>query len=166
MSLRKSLITAAAASVIAAGALWLPLSAFAQVADAQPRHTAEEIAKAKPSARFELTAEQVRLLLGGAQGRGTLHYGGKSYPFTIKAVTAGGVGVTKVNATGDVYFLEKLEDFAGTYSAIGAGATVGKGAGVSQYENNKGVFLKVRSKTEGLALSLGAGAVEVAFTKK
>ena len=81
------------------------------------------------------------------------------------AVTAGGVGVTKVSATGDVYFLEKLEDFPGTYSAVTIGAAVVGGAGASQYENNKGVFVSVKSKTEGVGLNLGLGAVQVAFAK-
>ena len=164
MTLRKSFLTAAAVSILAVAASSVPVSA--QVADHKPRHTAEEIAKAKPSGRIEVTAEQIRLLVGGAQGRGTLYYGGKQYPFTLKAVTAGGVGVTKVNATGDVYFLDKLEDFPGTYSAVTIGATVGAGAGGSQYENNKGVFISVKSKSEGLALSLGLGAVSVEFAKK
>jgi hypothetical protein len=163
MNLRKSLIATAAVTLIAAGASTLP--ALAQVADHTPKHTAEDIAKAKPTARIEATAEQIRLILGGAQGRGTLYYGGKQYPFTMKAATAGGVGVTKVNATGDVYFLEKLEDFPGTYSAVTIGAAVVGGAGGSQYENNKGVFISVKSKTKGVALNLGVGAMSIAFAK-
>ena len=44
---------------------------------------------------------------------------------------------------------------------VTVGATVGKGAGASQYQNSKGVFISVKSKSEGLALSLGLGGVEV-----
>jgi hypothetical protein len=150
-----------------AAALTLALPAPAQGPDStpKPRHTAEEIAKATPSGTFEVDAEQLRLLLGGASGKGTLNYKGKSYPFTIKAASVGGVGYTKVHATGKVYFLERLEDFAGTYSAVSMGAALGKGVGGSQYENGKGVFLSVSSKTEGVALNLGAGAVQVTFVK-
>lgn len=164
MNSRKSLITATIASWIVAGVFTFPAFAQEDKLD-KPRHTAEEIARTKPNATFELTAEQVRLLVGGASGKGTLHYQGKAYPFTIKAVTAGGVGVTKVTAQGDVYFLNKLEDFAGTYSAATIGAALGGGVGGSQYENNKGVFVSVKSKTEGVALNLGVGAVQVAFVK-
>ena len=164
MALRKSLFTAAAAGLIALGAVSFPATAQ----DAQPktgRYTAEDIAKAKPVASFEVEAEQLRLILGGAQGKGVLTYQGKQYPFTLKAVTAGGVGASKITAKGDVYFMKNVQDFAGTYSAATAGATIGKGAGVSQYENNKGVFLKVSSKSEGLALTLGLGGVQVDFVK-
>ena len=75
------------------------------------------------------------------------------------------LGASKITAKGDVYFLKNVEDFAGLYSAATAGATIGKGAGASQYENNKGVFLKVQSKSEGLALTLGLGGVQVDFVK-
>ena len=129
----------------------------------QPTYTAEDIAKAKPVATLEVDAEQIRLLLGGASGKGVLNFQGKAYPFTVKAVTAGGVGVTKVHAVGDVYFMKSASDFPGTYSAITAGATVGAGVGASQFQNGKGVLLNLKSKSEGLALSLGIGAVEVKF---
>jgi hypothetical protein len=163
MATRKSFVAAAAVALLATGAYTFSVAAPAN--EPAPRYTAEDIAKAKPVATFELTAEQVRLLVGGASGRGTLHYKGKSYPFTMKGMTVGGVGVTKVNATGDVYFLQKVEDFAGTYSAATIGAALGPGVGGSQYENNKGVFVKVRSKTEGVALNLGLGGVQVSFVK-
>jgi hypothetical protein len=164
MTTRRSFSNSAAAGLIAAAMFAVPLAASAQ-ATSQPRHTAEEIAKAKPSGTIEVSAEQLRLLVGGASGKGVLHYQGKQYPFTMKALTAGGVGYTKVNATGDVYFLDKLEDFPGTYSAATIGATLGKGVGGSQYENNKGVFLSVKSKTEGVGLSLGMGGVQVELAK-
>ncbi|MGZ9006541.1 MAG: hypothetical protein ACXW20_22440, partial [Burkholderiales bacterium] len=131
----------------------------------KPQHTAEEIAKAKPSATIELNETQVSLAVGGGVGRGTLHYGGKSYPFTIKGGGLAGVGVSKVHATGNVYFLNKLEDFSGVYSLVTAGATLGAGAGVSQYENNKGVFMAMISKTKGVDFNLGFGAVTIAIAK-
>jgi hypothetical protein len=165
MSIRRFLTRVGVAGWLAAltVAVAPPLPAFGQ--QDKPRHTAEEIAKSKPSATFEVTAEQLRLIVGGATGKGTLLYQGKTYPFTMKGVTVGGIGATKVIAKGDVYFLERLEDFEGAYSAITIGAALGGGAGGSQYENNKGVFVSVKSKTEGLGLNLGLGAVQVAFAK-
>lgn len=165
MTNRRSLINSAAAGLITAAMLAFPLGSSAQVAGAEPKHTADEIAKATPSGTIEVTAEQLRLLLGGASGKGTLHYQGKQYPFTMKAMSAGGVGYTKITATGNVYFLNKLEDFPGTYSAATIGAAVGAGVGGSQYENNKGVFISVKSKTEGVALNLGLAGVQVSFAK-
>ena len=164
MTIRKLLVNAAAVSLLA-GAFSLPFTATAQAAESKSRYTADEIAKSKPTATFDLTSEQLRLIVGGGTANGTLQFKGKTYPFRVKGVTVGGVGYTKSTATGDVYFLDKVEDFAGTYSAATIGATVGAGAGGSQYENQKGVYVKVRSKSEGVSLNLGLGAVTVEFVK-
>jgi hypothetical protein len=146
---------------VVVGALIGGSLSVSSMAGEQPIYTAEDIAKSKPVGTINVEAEQIRLILGGAKGKGVLHYQGKTYPFSLKAVTVGGVGVTKITAIGDVYFLKTPADFPGTYSAITAGATLGAGVGASQYQNGKGVFLSVKSKSEGVALSLGAGGVEV-----
>jgi hypothetical protein len=137
------------------------MASISSIAGEQPTYTAEDIAKAKPVATIDVEAEQLQLLLGGARGKGVLNYQGKKYPFSLKAVSAGGVSVQKTQATGDVYFLKTPSDFAGVYSAAGIGAALGKGAGGSQYQNSKGVFISVKSKSGGVALSLGLGGVEV-----
>ena len=166
MTIRRSMATLAAAGLIGAGAFTLPFTAIAQPTETKPKHTAEEIAKSKPVATFDLTSEQLRLIVGGGTANGVLHYQGKQYPFRAKGATVGGVGYTKSTATGDVYFMDKVEDFAGTYSAVTIGATAGTaGGGGSQYENQKGVYVRVRSKSEGLALNLGLGVVTVEFVK-
>ena len=127
--------------------------------------TAVDISKEKPSGTIEVEAEQVRLIIGGSGGKGVLRFQGKEYPFTFKGGSAGGVGVTKVTAVGNVYFLKKVEDFPGTYTAVTAGAAVVKGKGMSSFQNNKGVYLEVKSKSEGLALNLGLAVATVEFVK-
>jgi len=69
-----------------------------------------------------------------------LHYQGKSYPLTITSLGVGTVGYTKTDAKGNVYFLTKLEDFPGTYSAAAASGTLYKGADGAQFQNDKGVI--------------------------
>ena len=125
----------------------LPQAAFAQ--------------EAKPSGTVTIDEEQIRLLIGGSEGKGVLSFGGKQYRFTIKGLTAGGVGITKVHATGSVYSLKKVEDFSGRYSEIGAGATVGKGSGGTNFQNSNGVSMSLKEKSSGLGLSLGVGAFDV-----
>ena len=144
----------------------LPLTTLA--ADTAPRKqvTAEELAKTPPDATFEFEGSQFRLIFGGGSGKGVLKFQGKEYPFTAKGASVGGVGATSTHAAGTVHFLKNVADFEGTYTGIGAGATAGKGAGASQFENNKGVILTVKSRTEGLALNLGVNAVTVTLEKK
>ncbi|MBC7940231.1 MAG: hypothetical protein H7Z19_10785 [Chitinophagaceae bacterium] len=118
-----------------------------------------------PDATIDFEARQVRLLLGGGAGSGILRFKGKDYPFTMKAATVGGVGVTDVAGTGSVHGLTKVEDFAGTYAAIGIGAALVKGKGASAFRNSKSVIVTTKSKSSGVALNLGAGGVTVTFDK-
>ena len=77
-----------------------------------------------PDATASFEAKQLRLIFGGAEGKGVLHYKGKDYPFTMTGVTVGGVGYTEVEGTAEVRFLKKIEDFPGTYNGIGAGGWI------------------------------------------
>jgi hypothetical protein len=96
--MRFMLVTAAVISLAVSGLA----QSGEQAAPKSSKYTAEQIKKAKPAATVELDAAQFGLLVGGATGKGTLTYQGKAYPFTIKAGSAGSLGVTKVHATGNV----------------------------------------------------------------
>lgn len=114
------------------------------------------------SATLDVEVTQLRLLLGGAKGKGVLHYQGKDYNFTVKAGTVGGVGYAENKSSGKIYFLDKLEDFAGAYTAATAGVAVGKGTGVSSYQNSKNVQIVMHSEeSKGLGLFLGLSVLEV-----
>jgi hypothetical protein len=118
------------------------------------------------SGSVDVQAEQVRLIIGGAKGTGVLHFGGKDYNFKLSGASAGGVGVTKIDATGTVYNLKDIKDFAGTYSGATIGASLVKGTGGSSWENPKGVVVSMKSKsTEGVALNLGLSAVTIELVK-
>lgn len=135
-------------------------------ADAPKNMSAEELRKAPVSATIELDVKQIGLILGGQRGEGILHYQGKNYPFTLKGLQIGAIiGATRSSATGDVRFLNRLEDFPGSYSAVGAGVAVGAGGDKSSFQNNKGVVFSLKQKTTGLALDLGITAGEVSFKK-
>ena len=139
----------------------LPQAAVAQ----QKQLTAADLDKMKPSGTVTLEEKEIGLIFGGSSGKGVLTMGGKKYNFTMKGGTAGVIGVTKVQATGNVYKLNKVEDFAGTYSAVTAGAALVKGVGASRYQNTKGVYLSLTEKSSGAELSLGISIFEVALTK-
>ena len=51
----------------------------------------------------------------GAVGGGTLNCRGESYPITVGGLGVGGIGASKLTASGSVYGLERREDFAGAY---------------------------------------------------
>jgi hypothetical protein len=107
-------------------------------------------------ATLTLSEGSVAAGIGFSWGKGTLSYGGKTYPVKVQGVSVGEVGVTRATAKGDVSNLAKLEDFSGNYVAVGAGATAAGGAGVTVMRNQNGVVIEMTSTTQGASLRLGA----------
>lgn len=114
----------------------------------------------KPSATIEIDETQVMLLIGGSSGTGVLHFGGKSYKFKTEGVKVGGVGVQKVRLDGEIWNLKNTADFPGYYSAAQAGATLVKGVDGFWLSNDKGVKIRFKGKSEGVALNLGISALK------
>ena len=119
----------------------------------------------EPSGTLEFDVTSVKLIAGVSWGTGTLNYEGKSYPLKVRAGTAGGIGYRSMKGTGEVYMLEKLEDFPGIYGGGGAGVTVAdKGTGTTSMENGKGVVINAKvTDSTGAQLALSAGGIEIAF---
>ena len=63
--------------------------------------------------------------IGWTWGGGVLSYGGKRHRFKVEGLTLNGAGVERFDATGYVYDLKKLSDFAGNYTSVEAGAAAG-----------------------------------------
>jgi hypothetical protein len=119
-----------------------------------------------PVGTVELKGKSVRLLIGASWGSGNLNFQGKDHTLKIKGMSAGGIGMVSVDATGDVYFLEDVSQFTGRYTAGTIGLTVAKGVGGAYFENANGVVMKLRAKSTGLALSLGLSGFDVEFAEQ
>ena len=120
--------------------------------------------KAKaPTVRFSGGA--VAVGIGYSWGSGTLYYGGKAHKLKVEGLSVGEVGATNIEATGTVYHLNHLADFAGTYAAVSAGATAGGGGGVIEMKNQNGVVIKAHATTRGLNLKLGTDGVKIELAK-
>lgn len=131
-------------------------------AKAQARQKAME---GPPDATADFEAKQLRLIFGGAEGKGVLHFKGKDYPFTMSGVTVGGVGYTEAHGTANIYFLKNIGDFPGAYQGIGVGAALGAGKGGSSFQNLKEVVIVTKSKGEGVALNLGVSSINIKLVK-
>jgi len=126
---------------------------------------AEKKAEKKPDATLKLTEGQVALGIGWSWGKGVLSFKGKEYPFKVSGLSVGDLGVTKAEATGEVYNLKKLEDFNGNFVSAAAEATVGLGAGATAMKNDKGVVIHLFPKTKGVNLKLAGEGVNFTLEK-
>ncbi|MEJ0085189.1 MAG: hypothetical protein WDO72_05885 [Pseudomonadota bacterium] len=102
--------------------------------------------------------------IGYTWGHGDLEYHG-THRFTIKGVSVVDVGANEFTATGHVYNLKQLSDFAGNYVAAGAGIAVAGGATATYLKNEHGVVIKLLATDVGLKFDLAAEGVHVALKK-
>ena len=75
------------------------------------------------------------------------------------------IGVSKVDALGQVYRLSELADFSGTYVNIEGGFTLIQGGGSAMLRNEKGVTLFLQNVQYGLDLTLGGGGLSIALSE-
>lgn len=117
-----------------------------------------------PSATVDISQTQIAFIVSGNIGSGTLSYGGRTYRFKIGGLGVGGFGVSKLEATGTVYGLSRVEQFAGVYGSLRTGIAVGEaGGGGLWLQNGNGVRMNLRARRQGLALSMGADGIVVQF---
>jgi hypothetical protein len=122
-------------------------------------------AEDKADATLKLSGGSVAAGIGFSWASGTLTYKGKTYDVAVDGLSVGDVGITKAEASGDVYHLAKLSDFDGNYTAAGAGATVAGGASASIMKNQNGVEIRLVSTTQGLKFTFGAAGVSMKIKK-
>jgi hypothetical protein len=139
---------AAALPLLAAPALLTPRPAWAE----------------RPSATLTLHQVDIALLLNAGWGGGTLNYDGH-HPFKMKGLGVGGIGVSKLEARGNVFRLTKLSDFGGVYGSVQAGAVAGDAQlhGGLWMQNPAGVQIHIMPTRQGVSLSLGADGVLITF---
>jgi hypothetical protein len=117
-----------------------------------------------PSATVRIEQLQVAFIGSGAVGGGTLRFGGRSYGVTVGGLGIGGIGASRLTATGAVYGLTRLNDFAGAYVQLTEGWALGdQGRGTLWLRNGKGVTMRLDTRRRGLQFSLGADGVLVGF---
>ena len=118
---------------------------------------------APPPAFVELQRSSIGAGIGISWGHGTLSFEGNSYAFSVKGLSVGDIGAAKIVAEGAVQNMDRLADFAGTFVAVEAGATAGKGASSLTMMNEHGVSISLASQREGLGLTLGAQGFRIAL---
>ena len=118
-------------------------------------------ADSKPDGTIDISGNAVAVGVGFTDAKGTLHYEGKSYPLQMQGVGVAQVGASKLNATGEVFNLKRLQDINGNYTAASAGAALADGKTETTMKNQNGVVIKMHATTAGLDLRLSVDGVAV-----
>ena len=117
------------------------------------------LAQGDTNGTVTVETKSIAIGVGVSWGDGVLEYRGKKYPFTVDGLSLVDLGVSKVTAKGKVSNLKQLTDFNGSYTAAGAGAAVGGGAGVAALKNQNGVEMTLTATAQGVRFALPAGGV-------
>ena len=93
--------------------------------------------------------------VGASWGSGLLRFNGERHLFKISGLSVGSVGVSSINAVGNVYNMTTSGQLTGNYAAIGAGiALVGGSAGLTM-QNQSGVIINLYAVQQGVQLNIG-----------
>jgi hypothetical protein len=84
----------------------------------------------------------------------------------VGGLGVGGIGASTISASGEVYKLDNLAQFPGTYGEASYGFALGtKSSGDLWLQNQAGVIMHLKAKREGLMLSLGGDAVVIRMSQ-
>jgi len=122
----------------------------------------EAVAGLPVSGTVDMREVQVAYIGSGGGGHGTLFFQGREYPFTVAGLGVGGIGVSTLDAYGEVYKLNSVYQFPGSYAQGRYGFAIGTASGGDLWmQNEQGVIMHLKAKREGLMLSLGGDAVVI-----
>jgi hypothetical protein len=116
-----------------------------------------------PSGRLRIESTSVAAGIGVSWGKGVLTVDGRDHPFSVSGLSVADLGIAKVTATGDVWGLDDLSKFDGTYYGVDVGVAVGGGGGGLAMRNENGVYIKLRAAQQGVKLSLATKGTKLAL---
>ena len=102
------------------------------------------------------------VIAGVGNGKGTLIFHGKSYPFEVSGVSFGAtLALTVSEFEGRALNLRTPGDLAGNYIAVGAGGAIAGGIGIARLRIAKGVIMVVRGPKLGAGLSVALARITI-----
>jgi hypothetical protein len=114
-----------------------------------------------PDATLTLHTVSIADGVGYRSGAGVLTFQGKTYPFRVEEIAVGDIGISRAEATGNVYHLTKFEDFSGDYVAASASAAITRGNGIATMRNQHGVVIDLTVVDQGLDLKFAVEGVKI-----
>jgi hypothetical protein len=91
-------------------------------------------------------------------------YRGRDYPFRAYGLSLGvTVGASAIRLTGRVSGLRDVNDFAGTYNAVGGGGAWVGGVGGVQLSNQKGVVITLQGIGAGMEFAANRSSIRISL---
>jgi hypothetical protein len=119
---------------------------------------------AQATGRVQVKFVKAALVVGGGGGSGTLTYRGRHYGFIASGFSLGvsaGASVTWLEGTASG--IREVNDFAGSYTLVGAGGAWAAGAGGVSLRNEHGVLLMLKGPRAGLEFAANLGGLTIAL---
>jgi len=108
-----------------------------------------------PVGSISIDMTSVSAGVGASWGSGVLRFKGERHLFKIDGLSVGSVGISSINAVGNVYNMTSLSQFSGNYAAVGAGITLAGGVAGLKMQNQSGVIINVYAVQQGVQLNIG-----------
>ncbi len=104
------------------------------------------------------------LVVGAGGGSGVLTYRGRNYPFRVSGLSLGvTAGASLSRLEGWASGMADVSDFAGSYSAVGAGGALVGGAGGVNLRNEKGVVLILKGPKAGMEFAANLSGIRISL---
>jgi hypothetical protein len=115
-----------------------------------------------PSGTVTIDEYQLAYIFSGSMGGGKLYFQGNTYDFQVGGLGVGGIGASHITATGEVYNLQNVLGFPGTYVQASVGFSItNQGEGHLWLQNQNGVQLHLTTSQQGLGLTTGASGIVI-----
>jgi len=104
------------------------------------------------------------LMVGAGGGSGVLTYRGRDYPFRVSGLSLGVTAGTSISRLeGWASGIRQVSDFAGFYSAVGAGGAFVGGVGGVHLVNQKGVRIDLQGPKAGMEFAANLSEVRISL---
>ena len=120
----------------------------------------------KVSGTVKIESTSVALGIGVEWGHGTLTmHDGSTHKFKISGLSVLDLGISTVEASGEVFNLVEAKDLNGTFLAGEAGAALIGGGSAIAMKNGNGVVMQLKSTQKGVKLTLAGEGLVVSSVK-
>ena len=114
------------------------------------------------SGTVTLESKSIAVGVGVTWGHGVLTmHDGTTHKFKVNGLSVIDLGISKIDATGEVFNLVEATDLNGTFVTGEAGATIIAGGSISAMQNRNGVIMQLKSKQKGLKLTVAPGGMGI-----